>query len=1145
MSCLCQQQMCCCVRHVATHLLHFCLALSAQSPQMILHFKYHTSRNRAKERYQRSAATARARRADGPMTQHAPRDHRRFTAASPRRSLNASHRTSRFNCLNLSPGGASFANPYGGEERVDLGQVWVDIPSSLVALGGDVHITVRGAPAAAAAALRVRLAREDDGRALLATMPLALDAESRMTLPCGYFSRGGTYYLELVAEGEHLPAEDYEADATERTTEEGERVRRAADGDTVQTGEGAVKSWQFEVQWPTATLDVTPERIQTYPERAVTAIVEFPRAVCAPLRAGADFWLELLYCGHASGGAVLCDGRNTSSHAHVLYSEQMHAFPGRRTMTLRCELFGQAGDYALTLRPAAPAAPAGSQDLAAAFIKADWSEQFVLNVRGGSVLPCGAGVRVLFQYPECVLERADRVRVFGRDRDRLRYVAERRVTRGQHTASFDCRLFSERFPEYCFVYVSQAVTGAVADVRMDCLPTLPLSEGGAGAWGAWSAWSACPAPAHCSTRTRSRHRFCDSPPPAYGAKYCESEIMPPKKEKGKKQKQEEAPAAPTVTETEKTFFELEIADCNRKVARLRASIEEYEIRNEELQKAYDKLDEDRADIIAYLKKVLNTKNEENVELKEKVKGLEEIREIETANFKKTVSELERNFTVMKEQLTSENKLLAGKLNTLEEFRCIRDDLMRKYEKQEQDFKDQEMKYKRIIYDAEKKFVIGKDKLKKEMEGRLLQLAQDFQDATELRVAASTHRVIRENIAINNELDNILSAQSKLTDLNEKYRESERNARISMELAEEERDKAINRSIVQKKVIDQLTAAFQNINKEKALFEKRNYDFETLQAKIQKLTKENENQLLQIRILEQNLHAKMTDENKSIVETSKVNKENAKLKKILKEAATAIQAALKLDEWATTDKSRDIMNRELLLSRLLSIINQYRELHKADSTDTFASLSKIYEEGDLGFVPKPSSKKSMGSTVALTSSRETLPAEKESALSMAVSTSTIGSIKTIPSMKLVPPSSAQDVTVKQSVASFVTSSHSSDTSRSSEEEKEEESDDIEAQLVKSKLEIQKSIMKDLASQRRLSSRARLSEEKQKALMSKSVIFEEKEDESVEGEGKSQVGDSETATGEAEGEGEGLEGPGQEEQPPDGDKDEEQHKEEEPK
>ncbi|CAH1636306.1 unnamed protein product [Spodoptera littoralis] len=61
---------------------------------------------------------------------------------------------------------------------------------------------------------------------------------------------------------------------------------------------------------------------------------------------------------------------------------------------------------------------------------------------------------------------------------------------------------------------------------MDCLPTLPVSaDGGAGGWGQWSAWSACPAPAHCSTRTRSRHRFCDSPPPAYGAKFCEGQAV--------------------------------------------------------------------------------------------------------------------------------------------------------------------------------------------------------------------------------------------------------------------------------------------------------------------------------------------------------------------------------------------------------------------------------------------------------------------------------------------------------------------------------------------------------------------------------------------------------------------------------------------
>ncbi|XP_046977683.1 uncharacterized protein LOC124543504 [Vanessa cardui] len=417
--------------------------------------------------------------------------------------------------LLIVAGGACFVNPYTNEDRTDLSQVWLEIPTSLVALGGDVHVFVRGVTGSGA--LRVRLAREDDdGRTLLATMPLALDSESRMTLPCGYFSRGGIYYLEIVADKETFL--DYD-----NATISSERVKRDLnEGGIMETGDSIVKSWKFDVLWPTANLDVTPEQIQTYPERQVTAILEFPKVVCTPVETSADYWLELLYCGHSSGGAVLCDGKNSSSHAHVLYSEQMYGFPGRRTMTLRCELFGQAGDYALTLRPAAAAGP---QDSAVAFIKADWSEQFVLNVHGGSVFPCGDGVRVLFQYPECVLEGADRVRVFGRDSDRLRYVAERRVRRGQHTASFDCRLFSERYPEYCFVYVSQAVTGAVADVRMDCLPTLPLSDGGAGGWGEWSAWSACPAPAHCSTRTRSRHRFCDSPPPAYGAKFCEGQAV--------------------------------------------------------------------------------------------------------------------------------------------------------------------------------------------------------------------------------------------------------------------------------------------------------------------------------------------------------------------------------------------------------------------------------------------------------------------------------------------------------------------------------------------------------------------------------------------------------------------------------------------
>jgi len=56
----------------------------------------------------------------------------------------------------------------------------------------------------------------------------------------------------------------------------------------------------------------------------------------------------------------------------------------------------------------------------------------------------------------------------------LVYVNERKIERGQHNVYFNCELFNERFIEYCFVYVTEAKSGAVADIRSDCVPTSPV-----------------------------------------------------------------------------------------------------------------------------------------------------------------------------------------------------------------------------------------------------------------------------------------------------------------------------------------------------------------------------------------------------------------------------------------------------------------------------------------------------------------------------------------------------------------------------------------------------------------------------------------------------------------------------------------------
>ncbi|KAL3272307.1 hypothetical protein HHI36_024065 [Cryptolaemus montrouzieri] len=166
---------------------------------------------------------------------------------------------------------------------------------------------------------------------------------------------------------------------------------------------------------------------------------------------------------------------------------------------------------------------------------ADWSEEFVFNVHAQSIFPCDrheGGITVLFQYPACILLTGDRVRVFARYRAEvaslvppttLKYVAEQRVFRGSNKLKFDCDLFSERFIEYCFVYVSQAITGAVADVRMDCVSTLPVRESKSGGWGPWSPWTPCSST--CIGGTRSRYRLCDSPLPRFGGKFCKGDAV--------------------------------------------------------------------------------------------------------------------------------------------------------------------------------------------------------------------------------------------------------------------------------------------------------------------------------------------------------------------------------------------------------------------------------------------------------------------------------------------------------------------------------------------------------------------------------------------------------------------------------------------
>ncbi|KAJ9591191.1 hypothetical protein L9F63_002262, partial [Diploptera punctata] len=372
------------------------------------------------------------------------------------------------------------------------------VPHNYTALSGDLEVQLVGSrPGKLAGRLQLLRASSNQSYAAIAAVPIRNDSKN-IKFPCGVIALGGHYQLKFVSPDPNIQNE--------------------AEGVEIE---------ELDVRWPLARLSLESESDKTYPEVAVRATLEFPAKKCE-VAAGSvnpELWLELVYCGHS---LIECIHRNTT-HAQVLYRRQVIGYPRRHELTLRCDLFGLAGHYVLTLRTSLPnTVPILQGD--PPHLKLAVSDKFVFNVHARSILPCDSlsgGVAVLFQYPACE-PRVDRVRLFAKLRadvaslappTSLHYVAEQRVPPGAHSLRFSCDLFSERYVEYCFVYVNQAITGAVTDVRMDCVATLPVQDSDTGGWGSWSAWTQCTS--SCGGGTRNRFRICDSPPPRYGAKFCE------------------------------------------------------------------------------------------------------------------------------------------------------------------------------------------------------------------------------------------------------------------------------------------------------------------------------------------------------------------------------------------------------------------------------------------------------------------------------------------------------------------------------------------------------------------------------------------------------------------------------------------------
>lgn len=229
--------------------------------------------------------------------------------------------------------------------------------------------------------------------------------------------------------------------------------------------------------------------------------------------------------------------------------------------------------------------------------------------------------------------------------------------------------------------------------------------------------------------------------------------MPKKDKKSVKKSQKEV--KDQLSAVDKTYFEITINDLNTKLTNLRKRNGDIEEQNVGLETKIAQLDEDRADIISFLDRTVNKQTSNIKVLEEKLSELAKVRSQETERFQNIIKDWESKYKAMHEQLSSEIKLLAGKLNYLEEFRLQHDDLMAKFDQQDRNLKEQEQRHKDTLYELEHKQITEKIGLKNQLESRLLELSNEFAKTNQIRTAAHVQRMTRENIALNNEIDRLL------------------------------------------------------------------------------------------------------------------------------------------------------------------------------------------------------------------------------------------------------------------------------------------------------------------------------------------------------------------------------------------------------
>ncbi|KAK2500743.1 hypothetical protein MC885_018291 [Smutsia gigantea] len=438
-----------------------------------------------------------------------------------------------------------------------------------------------------------------------------------------------------------------------------------------------------------------------------------------------------------------------------------------------------------------------------------------------------------------------------------------------------------------------------------------------------------------------------------GAKDPEVKKKVGSKDSGMANKPTEMPLGEEIRE----FYHIQIRDLEDRLARYQRKWDELAVQEKVFRQEFEQLANNKKEIVAFLKHTLNQRVDEITDLNEQLQSLQLAKEMDKDAFEAQLAQLA----------------------ALEEFRLQKEELTEKFMLLEDQLRKQESEYKEYVSNLEKKSVLDKDRLRKEIIQRVNLVATEFQKVATSQMWDTTKRAIMENNTVTLQLSKISRQGAQLLQENEQLKGAQDNLCKQLELLENTQKVMARHSRGHQKIILMLTEKCREQQQGTAEAEQLRLQISQLEQNLLQLQKDNQALRGQRDQLSLQLEQQQAVIQRLQLELKEEQKVRGSLEIALAQATSFLQDILQMqpNEDGDFDVAFQLQRREMLqqLLTMLSsaavrspqmsvcphLVNQPNGTLKKSLSSTqppkgesvLQQLSSItpYRLGDLGLVPR--------------------------------------------------------------------------------------------------------------------------------------------------------------------------------------------------